>query len=72
MLYKLHKLGVALFRLRAEDFDQQQARSDDDAAICDIEVGPVVVDDVDFEEINDMAEAEAVVEVAKGSAEDER
>ena len=58
-------------RLRAEDFDEEEAGSDDDAAVGDVEVGPVVVDDVDFEEVDDVGEAEAVVEVADGSAEDE-
>ena len=54
-----------------EDFDQQQAGTDDDAAIGDVEVGPVVVDDVDFEEVDDVGETNAVVEVADSAAEDE-
>ena len=55
----------------AEDFEQQEAGADDDAGVGDVEVGPVVVDDVDFEEVDDVVEADAVVEVAEGSAEDE-
>ena len=49
----------------AEDFDEQEAGADDDAAVGYVEVGPVVVDDVDFEEVDDVVEADAVVEVAE-------
>ena len=55
----------------AEDFDEEEAGSDDDAAVGYVEVGPVVVDDADFEEVDDVVVADAVVEVAEGSAEDE-
>src|ERR1700722_20449795 len=64
--------GLGVRWLRAEDFDEEEACADDDAAVGDVEVGPVVVADVDFEEIDDVAVADAVVEVADGSAEDER
>ena len=57
--------------LGAEDFDEEQAGSDADAAVGYVEVGPVVVDDADFEKIDDVVVADAVVEVAEGSAEDE-
>ena len=58
-------------RLGAEDFEEEEAGSDDDAAVGYVEVGPVVVDDVDFEEVDDVVVADAVVEVAESSAEDE-
>ncbi len=58
--------------MRAKDFDEEEAGADADAAVGYVEVGPVVVADVDFEEVDDVAVAEAVVEVADGSAEDER
>ena len=58
--------------MRTKYFDEQQTCADDDAAIGDVEVGPVIVDDVDFEEVDDVGEAKAVVEVADSSAEDER
>ena len=35
------------------------------------EVGPVVVDDMDLEEVGDHAEAEAVPDIPDGAAEDE-
>jgi hypothetical protein len=54
--------------LGAEDFYQQRVGADDDAAIGYIEVGPVVVDDVDFEEVDDVGEAQAVVEIADSDA----
>ena len=41
------------------------------AGVGDVEVGPVVVDDVDLEEVDDVGEAHAVVEVAERAAEDE-
>jgi hypothetical protein len=50
---------------------QEQAGPDDDAAVGYVEVGPVVVNDVDFEEVDDVVVADAVVEVADRSAEDE-
>ena len=55
----------------AEDFEQQEAGADDDAGVGDVEVGPVVVVDFHGEEVDDVVEADAVVEVAEGSAEDE-
>lgn len=63
--------GVSVFWLRAEDFDEEQAGSDDDAGVGYVEVGPVVVDDVDFEEVDDDGVDHAVVEISDGSAEDE-
>ncbi len=56
----------------AEDFCEEEEGSDADAAVGYVEVGPMVVDDVDFEEVDDVVIADAVVEVAEGSAEDER
>jgi len=58
-------------RLGAEDFDEEEAGSDDDAGVGYVEVGPVVMDDVDFKEVDDVVVADAVVDVADGSAEDE-
>jgi hypothetical protein len=57
--------------LGAEDFDQEEAGADDDAGVGYVEVGPVVVDDGDFEEVDDVVEADAIVEVGERSAEDE-
>ena len=60
--------------LGAEDFYEEEAGADDDAAVGDVEVGPVVAPvgefEVDFEEVDDRSVDEAVVEVADGSAED--
>src|SRR3954467_5289891 len=58
-------------RLGAEDFYEEEASSDDDAAVGDVEVGPVIVDDVNLNEVDDVVVADAVVEVADGTAEDE-
>ena len=58
--------------LRAEDFYEEEAGADDDAAVGYVEIGPVVVNDVDFEEVDDVVVTDAVVEVAERSAEDER
>jgi hypothetical protein len=56
--------------LGAEDFYEEKAGSDADAAVGYVEVGPVVGVDVDFEEVDDVVVADAVVEVAEGSSED--
>ena len=64
-------LRVSQVGLGAEDFEEEEAGSDDDGGVGYVEVGPVVVDDADFEEVDDVAVADAVVEVAEGSAEDE-
>ena len=58
--------------LGAQHFDEQEAGSDADGGVGDVEVGPVIVDDVDLEEVDDVGEAHAVVEVAERAAEDER
>src|SRR6185312_2069868 len=62
-------IAVLIAALWAKDFYKEQAGSDDDAAIGDVEVGPVVVDDVDFEKVDDVGEAKAVIKIANGSAE---
>src|SRR5580700_9779999 len=63
--------GSRLLGLGTKDFDDEEAGADDDATVGYVEVGPVVVDDVDFEEVDNVVVADAVVEVAGGSAEDE-
>jgi hypothetical protein len=47
--------------LRSKDFDEEQARAYHDAAVSYVEVGPMVVDDVDFEKIDDVVITDAVV-----------
>jgi hypothetical protein len=56
--------------LGAEYFDEEKARSDADAAVGYVEVGPVEGVDVDLEEVDDVVVADAIVEVAEGSSED--
>ena len=51
--------------------EQEEACANDDAGVGDVEVGPVVVVDADGEEIDDVVEADAVVEIAESAAEDE-
>ena len=63
------KLGLS--GLGTEDFEEEEAGADDDAGVGDVEVGPVVVVDLHGEEVDDVVEADAVVEIAEGSAEDE-
>src|ERR1035437_520468 len=64
--------GLGLSRLRLEDFEQHEACADDDAGVGDVEVWPVVVVDLHGEEVDDMVEADAVVEVADCAAKDQR
>ena len=47
--------------LRAEDLDHQQAGSDDDRGVGYVEVWPVIVDDVDFEKVDDEVVDDTVV-----------
>src|ERR1017187_1630195 len=63
------KLGLS--GLGTEDFEQEEGGADDDAGVGDVEVGPVVVVDLHREEVDDMVEADTVVEIAECSAEDE-
>src|ERR1022692_3506181 len=63
------KLGLS--GLGTEDFEEEEAGADDDAGVGDVEVGPVVVVDLHGEEVDDVVEADAVVEVAERSAKDE-
>ena len=57
--------------LGTKDFEQKQAGTDDDGGVGYVEVRPMVVDDPDLEEVDDVGEADAVVEIAERSAEDE-
>src|SRR5947209_19109859 len=50
--------------------EEEEADADADGAVGDVERGPVVVADVEVEEVDDVAEAEAVEEVADGAAAD--
>jgi hypothetical protein len=50
--------------LGAQHFDEQEAGADADGRVGNIEVRPVVVDDVDLEEVDDVGEADAIVQVA--------
>ena len=54
-----------------EGVEEEEACAGDDGAVGYVEVGPVVGEDVDFNEVDDCAVEDAVVEVAEGSAEDE-
>ena len=64
-------LFPSCFTALAKQFKEHQACTDNDCGISNVEVGPVVADDVHFEEVDDVAVARAVVEVADGSGEDE-
>ena len=55
----------------SEDFDEEEARPDDDAAVGYVEVGPVVVVDADLEEVDDVVVDDAVIEIAQCAAKDE-
>lgn len=55
----------------SQSVEDEEDAADDDGGVGDIEVGPVVVDDMDLEEVGDHAEAEAVPDIPDGAAEDE-
>src|ERR1039458_2985218 len=51
--------------------EQKQACAGDDGGVGQVEVGPVVGEDVDFNEVDDRAVEDAVVDVAEGSGKNE-
>ena len=55
-----------------QGIEQEHAGSGDYGGVGDVEVGPMVGEDVDFNEVDDRAVEEAVVDVAEGAAQDER
>ena len=63
--------GGFCFLAGQERVKKEQTSSYDDAAVGHIEVGPMVAEDVDLDEVDDGAVADAVVEIADGAAEDE-
>ena len=54
-----------------ERIEKEQACADDDGGVGQVEVGPGVGEDVDFDEVHHGAVDDAVVEVAERAAEDE-
>ena len=59
------------FGAGAQCVEDEENPANDNGRVGDVEVGPVVVDDADLEEVRDHAEADAVPDVANGPAEDE-
>ena len=58
--------------LVAEHVEEEQADADADRRVGDVERRPVVAGDGEVEEVDDVAEADAVEQVADGAAEDQR
>ena len=58
--------GVLVFR--QEGVEQQQACAGDDGAVGQIEVGPVVPEDMDLNEVDDRSIGDAIVEVSQSAA----
>jgi hypothetical protein len=57
--------------LGEEDFDNQQAGSDDDRAIGYVEGGPLILADVEEQEVDHATVEQAVPEISQGSAENQ-
>ena len=55
----------------ADDFDNQEEDADRDGRIRNVKRRPVIVAEVKLEEVNNVSEPEAVIEIAKRTAEDE-
>ena len=67
------RVTLPLFGARRDQrMQDQQDAADHDAGVGHVEVGPVVVDDVDLEEVDDGPGADAVVGIADCAAEDQR
>ena len=62
-------MGRGLFR--QQGIEQEQAGSGDDGGVGYVEVGPMIGEDVDLNEVDHRAVDDAVVDVAEGAAEDE-
>src|ERR1700722_16272503 len=58
--------------LRQQRIKQEQACAGDDGAIGYVEVGPGIAEDVDFDEVDDGAVEDAVVDVAQRSSQNQR
>ena len=56
---------------REQDFDDQQTGSDNDGAIGYVEGGPLVLADVEEQEVDHAAVKQAIPEVSQGSAENQ-
>ena len=68
----LHFNGGALrFLAGKEGVEDEQACADDDAAVGYVEVGPMVAEDVNFDEVDDGAIADAVMQIADRAAKDQ-
>jgi hypothetical protein len=50
---------------------EEEADRDDDGGVGDVEGGPVVLADVEIQEVDDVAETEAVGDVAEDARKDE-
>ena len=55
-----------------QDFEYEQARSDDDGAVGDVEGGPLVRANIEEKEIDDAVADQAVPQIADGAAQDQR
>ena len=55
-----------------QGIEEEQAGADDHAGVGHVEVGPVVAEDVDLDEVDDRAVGDAVVDVAQRAAQNER
>ena len=54
-----------------EDFDHEDSGADDDGAIGQVESGPVVGAEVEVEEVNHAAAAQAVEKISEGAAQNQ-
>ncbi len=61
-----------LFSRSHQRVKHQQDAADHDAGVSHVEVGPVVVHDVDFQKVDDRAGADSIVHIADGPSKDQR
>ena len=78
--FMVERLGTGLaaaalargLAVRQQRIKQQHAGAGDDRGVGHVEVGPVIAEDVDLNEVDDRAVENAVVNVAERAAENER
>jgi hypothetical protein len=63
--------GLLAGRLSEDNLKHEQAGSDDDCAISDVEGGPLVVADIEKQEVDDAAADDAIPKVSDGAAENQ-
>ena len=61
-----------MWRSGEKDFQYEQASPDHDAAVSQVEYGPLILFDVEEQEIHHMAAGHSIPQITHGSAQNQR